>query len=99
MKKKSSLILHKRNHFNKNMFTTLSPLNILSHSHNLSGHPGRDETYATITENCYFPNIKTLIAIHTQGCLNRQTSKSMPNLLMAPQQPSLEVSSCFNHRI
>ena len=23
----------------------------------------------------------------------------MPNLLMAPQQPSLEVSPCFNHRI
>ena len=38
-------------------------------------------------------------AILTQDCLNCQTSKSMPNFLMAPQQPFLEVSPIFNHRI
>ena len=32
-------------------------------------------------------------------CLHCQTSKSMPKLLMAPQQPFLEVSPYFNHRI
>ena len=71
----------------------------MTHSHHISGHPGRGKTYATITETYYFPNIKTWIAILTQDCLNYQTSKSMPNLLMALQQPFLEVSPYFNHRI
>ena len=70
-----------------------------AHSHDLSGHPGREKTYATTTETYYFPNIKTGIAVLTQDCLNCQTSKSMPNLLMAPQEPFLEVSPYFNHRI
>ena len=52
-----------------------------------------------ITENCYFPNIKLWIAILTQDCLNRQTSKSMQNLLVAPQQPFLKVSPYYNQRI
>ena len=70
-----------------------------AHSHNLSGHPGREKTHATIIKTNYFPIIKTWIAILTEDCLNCQTSKSMPNLLMAPQQPFLEVSPYFNHRI
>ena len=70
-----------------------------AHSHSLSSHPGREKTYAAIKENYYFPKIKTWIAILTQDCLNCQTSKSMPNILMAPQQPFLEVSPYFNHRI
>ena len=70
-----------------------------AHSHDLSGHPGREKTHATITENYYFPNINTWIAILTQDCLSCQTSKSMPNLLMAPQQPFLEVSPYLNHCI
>ena len=64
----------------------------IAHSHNLSGHPGRGKTYATIIKNYYFTNFKTLIAILTQDCLNCHTSKSMPNLVVAPQQPFLEVS-------
>ena len=81
---------------------TLSLLLVIfykAHSHDLSGHPGREKTHATITENYYFPNIITWIAILTQDCLNCHTSKSMPNLLIAPQQPFLEVSPYFNHRI
>ena len=39
------------------------------------------------------------IAIFLQDCLNCQTRKSMPKLLMTPQQPFLEVSPYFNHRI
>ena len=70
-----------------------------AHSHNLSGYPGREKTHATITENYYFQNINTWIAILTQDCLSWQTSKSMPNLLMAPQQPFLQISPYFNHRI
>ena len=70
-----------------------------AHSHDLSGHPGREKTQATITENYFFPNINKWIAKLTQDCLSCQTSKSMPNLLMAPQQPFLEVSPYFNHRI
>ena len=57
------------------------------------------KTHAAITDNYYFPNINTRIAIFTKDCMNRQTSKSMPNLLMAPQQQLLEVSPYFNHRI
>ena len=57
------------------------------------------KTHAKITGNYYFPNIITLIAILTQDCLKCQTTKSMPNLLMVPQQQFLEVSSYFNHRI
>ena len=57
----------------------------VAHSHDLSGHPGCIKTDATITENYYFPNINKWIAILTQDCLNCQTSKSMPNLLMVPQ--------------
>ena len=41
-----------------------------AHSHDLSGHPGREKTHATITETYYFPNITTWIAILTQDCLN-----------------------------
>ena len=63
-----------------------------AHSHNLSSHTGREKSYATITETYYLSNIKTWIAILTQDCLNCQTSKSMPNLSMAPQHPFLEVS-------
>ena len=84
------------------VFLPLSLLLVIfnkAHSHDLSGHPGREKTHAEITENYYFPNIHTWIAILTQDCLNCQTSKSMPNLLMAPQQPFLEVSPYFNHRI
>ena len=55
--------------------------------------------HTAITENYFFPNINKWIAIFTQDCLNCQTSKSMPNLIMAPQQPFLEVSPYFNHRI
>ena len=58
----------------------------VAHSHDLSGHPGRYKTQATITENYYFANTQTWIEILTQNCLNCQTSKSMPNLLVAPQQ-------------
>ena len=54
---------------------------------------------ATITENYYFANINTWLAILTQDCLSCQTSKSMPNLLMTPQQSFLEVSPYFNQRI
>ena len=71
----------------------------IAHSHDQSGHPSREKTYAKKTENYYFPNIQTWIAILTQECLNCQTSKSMQNLLMAPQQQFLEVSPYFNHRI
>ena len=71
----------------------------IARSHDLSGHPGREKTYATEAENYYFPIIKTWIAILKQDCLNCQTSKFMPNLLMAPQQLFLEVSPYFNHRI
>ena len=67
----------------------------MAHSRDLSGHPGREKTYATITEVYSCPNIKTWIAILTQDFLNCQTSKSMPNLLMAPQESNLEVSSYF----
>ena len=67
-------------------------------SHDLSGLPGFEKTHAAVRENYYFPNNNTWIAILTQDCLNRQTSKSMPNLLMAPQQTYLEVSPYFNHR-
>ena len=63
-----------------------------------SGHRGRGKSHPTTTENYSFPNIQTWIAILTQDCLNCQTSKSMPNLLMALQQPFLEVSPYFNHR-
>ena len=61
-----------------------------AHSHDLPGHTGCEKTHATFTERNYSPNIHTWIAILTQGCLNCQTSKSMPNLLMAPQQSFLE---------
>ena len=63
----------------------------VAHSHELSSHPGREKTHATITENYCFPNIHTWIAILTQGCSNSQTNKSRPNLLTAPQQPFLEL--------
>ena len=53
----------------------------------------------TITENYYFPNIKTWIAILNQNCINCQTSEFMSNLIMAPQQPFLEVSQYFNRCI
>ena len=43
--------------------------------------------------------MNTWIAILTQDCLSCQTSKSMANLLTAPQQPFFEVSPYFNHRI
>ena len=39
-----------------------------THTHDLSGHPGREKTHATITETYYFPNIKTWIAVLTQDC-------------------------------
>ena len=68
-------------------------------SHYLSGHPGLETTHDTITENYYFPNNQTWIAILKQDCLNCQTSKFMPNLLMAQQQTFLEFSPYFNHRI
>ena len=55
--------------------------------------------HTAITDNHFFPNINKWIAILTQDCLNCQTSKSMPNPLVAPQQSSLEVSPYFNHRI
>ena len=45
----------------------------------------------------YFPNIKTLIAMLTQNCLNCQTSKYMPKLLLAPRQQLLEVQTNFIH--
>ena len=70
-----------------------------AHSHYLSGHPGCEKTHATITENYFFPNINTWIAILTHDCLNCQTNNSMPNLSVAPHQPFLEVSPYFNHRI
>ena len=69
-----------------------------AHSHSLSIHPGCEKTHATCTENYYLPNINTWIAILPQDCLSCQTSKSMPNLLMAPQQPYLEVSPYFSNR-
>ena len=69
-----------------------------AHSHDLSGQPGREKTHATITDNYFFSNIKTLIAILTQDFLNCQTSKFIPNPLMAPQQPFLEVSPYVNYR-
>ena len=84
------------------MSATLSLLLTVFHiapSQDLFGHPGREKTYATITENYCFPNIKTWIAILTRDWLNRQTSKSMPNLLIAPQQPFLKVSTCFHQHI
>ena len=65
----------------------------------LSGYPGIEKICATITENHYFPNIQTMIAIITQDCVNWQTSKLMPNLLIDQQQLFLEVSPYFNHRI
>ena len=68
-------------------------------SHDLSGLPVFEKTHAAVTENYYFPNNNTWIAILTKDCLNCQTSKSMPNLLMAPQQPFLDVSPYFNHHI
>ena len=67
--------------------------------HTPMSHPGGEKTHATIIETYFFPNVKTWLAILTQDCLNCKTSKSMPNLLMAPQQPFLEVSTYFNHRI
>ena len=70
-----------------------------ANSHDLLGQPGREKTDATIAEKYYFPNNNTWIAILTQDCLKCQTSKSMLNFLMAPQQPFLEVSPYFNHRI
>ena len=85
--------------------TICLPLSLLlvvfyaAHSHDLSGHPGREKTHATITEIYYFPNINTWIAMLTQDCLNCQTGKSIPNHLKAPQQPFLEVSPYFSHRI
>ena len=68
-------------------------------SDDLSGHSRSEKTYATVAESYYFPKIKTGIAKPTQDCLHWQTSKSMPNLLMAQQQPVLEVSPYFNQRI
>ena len=53
----------------------------------------------TRNDHYYFPNINTWIAILTQDCMNCQTSKTMSNVLMAQQQPFLEVSSYLNHRI
>ena len=58
-----------------------------AHSHDLSGHPGRENTHAAITENYHFSNINRWTAILTQDCLTCQTSKTMPNLLMPPQEP------------
>ena len=96
--------MHKRNKITKNLFVTLSLSLLLTvfyvaQSYDLSGHPSSEKTYAAIAENYYFPKIKTGIAKSTQDCLNWQTSNSMPNLLMAPQQPVLEVSLYFNQRI
>ena len=71
----------------------------IARSHDLSGHPGRENTYATLTQTYYFLNIKTWIAILTKDSLNCQKSKSMPNLLIASQQPFLKVSPYFKHRI
>ena len=71
----------------------------VARSRDLSGHPAREKTLATITENYYFPNINTRMAKLREDFLNCQTSKSMPILLMAPQQPFLEVSPYFNYGI
>ena len=98
-----NLSINKTNHLLYYIIETTSPklclpLSLLlliihvAHSHDLSGHPGCEKMHATITKNYIFPNIYTWIAKLSQDCLNCQTSKSMPNLLMAPQQPFLEVS-------
>ena len=102
--KKIIFLFHASNHLTKNLSTTLSLSLLLTvfymaHSHDLSGHPGREKSCATITETYYFPKIKTWIAILLQDCLDCKTSKSMPNLFMAPQQSFLEVSPYFYHRI
>ena len=70
----------------------------IAHFHDLSGYPGREKTRDN-HRKLLFSNIITCIAILTQDCLSCQTSKSIPNLLMAPLQPFLEVSPYFNHRI
>ena len=63
-------------------------------------HTQRSRKITLIYFNYFnFPNINTWIAILTQDFLNCQTSKSMPNVLMAPQKPLLEVSPYLNHRI
>ena len=70
-----------------------------AHTHKFLGHRGREKTHATFTTHYYFPNIHTWTAIRTQDCLSCQTRKSMPNLLMAPQQTFPEVSPYFNQCI
>ena len=95
-----SCITYKKQHHQK--FAYHSLLQVIfykAHSYDLSGHPDRNKAQATFTENYYFPNINTWIAILLQDCLNCQTSKSVPNLLMAPQQQFQEVLPYFNHRI
>ena len=100
-KESNNLLYYIQETTSPKMCLTLSLLLVIFykvHSHDLSGHPGCEKTHAAIMENYYFPNINILIAILTQDRLNCQTSKSMPNLLMAPQQPYLEVSPYFNYR-
>ena len=83
------------------MFTTLvSPCHLLQSPLSwFLGQPDREKTHASITQNYFLPNINTWIAKLTQNCLNCQTRKPMPNLLLAPQQPFLEVPPYFSHRI
>ena len=70
-----------------------------AHTNNLLGFPCFDKVYAaTKIVNYYFSeiNIRTRVLMH--DCLNCQTSIFMPNLLLAPQQPFLEMPPNFNHR-
>ena len=90
--------------FTRNKITqNLPPLSLLlaafhkDHTHDFSVHPVREKTYASISEEYYFPSLKTCIA--TQDCLGRQTDKTLPYFLIGPRQPFLEVSRYFNHRM
>ena len=83
------------------MSTIVSPPSYFpkAHSNDLSGHPGREKDIRDNRGKLLFPKHNTWIAILRQDCSSCQTSKSMPNLLMATQQPILEVSPYFNHCI
>ena len=59
----------------------------IAQTNNLSGYPGREKSYASITHWYHRPKIKAWTAIFTQDCLDFQTGKRMPNFLMSSQEP------------
>ena len=75
-------------------FSLLLTVFYIAHSRDLSGHPGRENTYAAIPENYYFPNMESDTYTRFSESPDEQV-----HALMVPQQSFLEVSPYFNHRI